>query len=387
MTFGAYSAILDVWGSSGSDVFAVGNSGLILHYDGNSWSKMTCGTSSPLEALWGSSGSDVFAVGYAVILHFIPELYSLNVTLYGTGNGIVTSAPEGIHCGTDCTEIITETKTVTLIAAPDSDSIFKGWGGSCTGTAECVFTMYGNMDVTAQFARVYEITASGGSNGNISPSGVIVVEQGRKLTFTITPQDGYYPIIIVDGEQKESAYEYKFSNVSANHNISVTFERTFEDFETGDFSKFPWITGVAVGWVIQHDTIQDGNCAVESPALVDNKKSSLQVALCTEIEMDVSFWLKVSSELDYDFLSFEIDGVEVGRWSGEIDWTKVSYPVRVGAHLFTWTYSKDGNISKGSDAAWVDTIIFPEALVCPSEGGNFYLIPNKKGGAAVIYLQ
>ena len=52
-----------VWGSSGSDVFAVGGGGTILHYDGSSWSGMSSGTSNGLAGVWGSSGSDVFAVG------------------------------------------------------------------------------------------------------------------------------------------------------------------------------------------------------------------------------------------------------------------------------------------------------------------------------------
>jgi hypothetical protein len=46
-----------VWGSSGSDVFAVGSNGTILHYDGSSWSSMTSGTSAWLFGVGGSSGS------------------------------------------------------------------------------------------------------------------------------------------------------------------------------------------------------------------------------------------------------------------------------------------------------------------------------------------
>ena len=54
-----------VWGNSSSDVFAVGWAGTILHYNGTSWSSMTSGTNSWLEGVWGSSGSNVFAVGYS----------------------------------------------------------------------------------------------------------------------------------------------------------------------------------------------------------------------------------------------------------------------------------------------------------------------------------
>jgi hypothetical protein len=46
-----------------TDVFAVGSAGVILHYDGSTWSSMASPTTDTLAAVWGSSGSDVFAVG------------------------------------------------------------------------------------------------------------------------------------------------------------------------------------------------------------------------------------------------------------------------------------------------------------------------------------
>ena len=58
-----------VWGSSSSDVFAVGTLGTILHYDGNAWNVMISGTMMWVDGscygVWGSSSSDVFAVGRA----------------------------------------------------------------------------------------------------------------------------------------------------------------------------------------------------------------------------------------------------------------------------------------------------------------------------------
>jgi hypothetical protein len=67
-----------VWGSSSSDVFAVGYSGTILHYNGSAWSTMTSRTSYPLDGVWGSSSSDVFAVGEAgTILHYNGSVWSV----------------------------------------------------------------------------------------------------------------------------------------------------------------------------------------------------------------------------------------------------------------------------------------------------------------------
>ena len=61
----------NVWGSSGTSVFAVGDQGTIVHYDGTTWSTMASGVTDNLEDIWGSGASDVFAVGSSgVILHY-----------------------------------------------------------------------------------------------------------------------------------------------------------------------------------------------------------------------------------------------------------------------------------------------------------------------------
>lgn len=60
-----------VWGYSPNDVFAVGDGGIILHYDGEAWSKMDSGTSRTLYAIWGNSKDNIYAAGQAgTLLHF-----------------------------------------------------------------------------------------------------------------------------------------------------------------------------------------------------------------------------------------------------------------------------------------------------------------------------
>jgi hypothetical protein len=67
-----------IWGSSGNDVFAVGSNGTILHYNGSNWSPMVSGTSSSINGIWGSSRNDVFAVGDGgTILHYNGSVWSL----------------------------------------------------------------------------------------------------------------------------------------------------------------------------------------------------------------------------------------------------------------------------------------------------------------------
>jgi RHS repeat-associated protein len=64
MSSGTTSALEAVWGSSSSNVFAVGRNNTIVHYDGSAWTSMS-GATHWLYGVWGSSPSDVFAVGWA----------------------------------------------------------------------------------------------------------------------------------------------------------------------------------------------------------------------------------------------------------------------------------------------------------------------------------
>ena len=57
------ASLYDVWGTSPSNVYAVGDGGMVLHYDGSKWSDMDSGTSAELRGVWGSSPTNVYAVG------------------------------------------------------------------------------------------------------------------------------------------------------------------------------------------------------------------------------------------------------------------------------------------------------------------------------------
>jgi hypothetical protein len=52
-----------IWGSSPTDVFVVGDGGVILHWDGAAWTQMKVAFSTRLLAVSGSSATEVIAVG------------------------------------------------------------------------------------------------------------------------------------------------------------------------------------------------------------------------------------------------------------------------------------------------------------------------------------
>jgi|GEM_PF-6922037 len=55
--------LTDIWGSSASDIYVVGNLGVILHYDGSNWKEMNSGTQYWIDGVWGTYSGHIFAVG------------------------------------------------------------------------------------------------------------------------------------------------------------------------------------------------------------------------------------------------------------------------------------------------------------------------------------
>ena len=52
-----------LWGGSGTDVFAVGDGGTILHYNGSTWINISNMPPSVLNDVWGISATSVYTVG------------------------------------------------------------------------------------------------------------------------------------------------------------------------------------------------------------------------------------------------------------------------------------------------------------------------------------
>ena len=145
---------------------------------------------------------------------------------------------------------------------------------------------------------------------------------------------------------------------SAN-SVTATFGLTDDGFP-GVGIPAGWIqpVGSNASWFVTNDSAYAGTFSLKSGIIGDNQKSD--IAYTTTFSAGtVSFARKVSSELNGDFLQFYIDGVLQGAWSGELDWAVVSFPISAGTHTLLWRYVKNGSVSSGSDAAWIDNVQLP----------------------------
>lgn len=144
---------------------------------------------------------------------------------------------------------------------------------------------------------------------------------------------------------------------SSTHTYNVSLGIVAENFETS-FAGFPWqFTGG--NWTVDQSSYNGSNAA-KSATITHNQSTSMSVTLICPEAGTISFWKKVSSEQNYDYLKFYINSQVRNQWSGTADiWSQVSYDVQPGTNVFTWEYVKDSMVSSGSDCAWVDDIVFP----------------------------
>jgi hypothetical protein len=72
-------------------------------------------------------------------------------------------------------------------------------------------------------ANTYIITASSDTHATINPSGNVPVANGSSQTFTFTARSGYMiNKVLVDGSMVNNTSPYTFTNIQANHTISVS---------------------------------------------------------------------------------------------------------------------------------------------------------------------
>lgn len=159
------------------------------------------------------------------------------------------------------------------------------------------------------------------------------------------------------GTQVQLTAMTMFGDYLEMHTYSLVVGMVMENFDNG-FGNFPW-TFQGGTWTAATGSF-NGSLAAKSPAISHSGSTSISIALSSLQDGEISFWKKVSSEQNYDFLKFYINGTLKNQWSGTTDmWSQVTYPVQAGNNIFKWEYMKDSGTSAGSDCAWIDDVVFP----------------------------
>jgi hypothetical protein len=254
-----------------------------------------------------------------------------------------------------------------------------------------------NVTLNAPFLETGYLTiddASGNANGRLDPGETVdliipVINNGHSqsplASGTLTSASSWITINsgssaigqINQGSSQNASFsiscsasapvgtsvDFDFSCFAGNYSCANVFYESIglvvEDWETGDMTKFPWTTSGNTVWSVNGNDVYEGSYSAQSGTITHSQVSELSVILQVSAADDISFYRKVSSESNYDYLQFWIDGTMIEEWSGEVAWSQVTFPVTAGAHTFKWVYDKDGSVDNGSDCAWIDFIIFP----------------------------
>lgn len=203
------------------------------------------------------------------------------------------------------------------------------------------------------------LAASGSSDANFSIDISPTCPMGTSVDITLTLGAGAYQV---------------------NRTFYIRVGQADEDFETGDFSQWTWTFSGTQPWVITTVDPYEGTDCAKSGTLASSQSSTMQIIMTAQAPDSISFYRKVSSEQDYDFLKFYIDGTEKGSWSGEIGWERFAYAVTAAQHTYKWTYATDYMIEDGDNSAWVDYVVFPPvptpATIDESLNFSFNVYPN-----------
>ena len=155
---------------------------------------------------------------HTITVTFAPKELAISASA-GTGGSISPNGTVKVKYGEDKTFTITpntgyEIKSVTV------DGVNKGKLTSYTFN-----DVKAAHSISATFVKkTFNITASAGTGGKISPAGNTSVSYGDDKTFTITPNTGYkIESVIVDGVNKGAVGSYTFNDVTKAHTISATF--------------------------------------------------------------------------------------------------------------------------------------------------------------------
>ncbi len=251
------------------------------------------------------------------------------------------------------------------------DVSFSAYGYETQTSEDVVITEDENtvLDIQLQPSgetyTMYGYVIDGETGENIENASVHV--QNVEIDVEYTDEDGYFQF------DNMYAYQYELYTSAAGYatnTMNVDFSATSDpllielhtlpdgSFESGELEA-SWEFDGHLPWQIDTSQTYQGDYAARSGAITHDQSSAMYITYYTPVQDEISFYFRVFSEEDYDFLKFYINDTIVDMWSGYVNWEQASFEVEAGYNTFRWEYSKDEAVSNGSDCAWIDEISFP----------------------------
>ena len=235
----------------------------------------------------------------------------------------------------------------------------------------------GNNNFIADPGETFNLILQVRNSGSSNTSGKLLINSAEPILTILNPdvksgilQYGEVSEIPIAVSLSEFANFGDYINLSAlvvcepfnaKRNFSLRVGRIRESFESSSFKIFPWINLSPVPWIITGSNAIDGNLSAQSGRITHNGKSSLILRAVFAEDDSLTFYTKVSSEPNYDYLEFRLNNNELFQISGETSWKRHAVKIPAGENRLEWIYKKDNSVSQGLDCAWLDLIDFSKS--------------------------
>lgn len=234
----------------------------------------------------------------------------------------------------------------------DVSITFQGTAVSSVIAPACVFTspyiIVGREDAELR----HQITASNSPQSFLHyglPSGLSMSSSGLITgTPVVDPDNVIIPAVLEVRNAADQATQQNaiFYFLAADPMLS-------EALDVPESTKLvPF--GYGTNWFLQSRQTKDGIDAAQSAAIDHREHSGMEFTLRGPCSLQFSW--KVSSEEDYDYLVFTLDGEVEEIISGETDWQVVQRQIPEGIHRANLYYLKDAAKTAGQDAGFVDAM-------------------------------
>jgi uncharacterized delta-60 repeat protein len=220
---------------------------------------------------------------------------------------------------------------------------------------------------------VTAVTATADEDYNAAATGV--------LTFATGAASASLIIGIVDDFEEEPTEQLAVTLSDPSDGLTLVGELTatitvldndqpvpgLTTFEKGTIPPDSgWSSSGNKPWYAQTDQVYEGSYALRSGKITDAQESILVLEQETGAGTG-SFFVKISSEQDWDYLEFAVNGRVLAKWSGRVNWKQFEFPLQAGNNRLEWRYRKDPSTFAGMDAAFIDNVFIPEVPVVEPE--------------------
>ena len=254
----------------------------------------------------------------------------------------------------------------TVGATYQSGEPLVSFSASATNTVWWAWTAPASGSVTFQTTNTTFDTVMGIYTGS-SVSSLTTVTQNDDggpnrtsiCTFSATGGTTYYIAVSGYGNSNQGTVRLGWAQQATPTSVTLS--------TAVDNSTLTFTTGGSSSWYGQTAHTHDGVDAARSGELGNSQTNWMQTTVSGP--GTISFWWYVSSEAGYDKLEFLVDGVSKDNTiSGTNNvWTSKSVAITgSGSHVLRWHYRKDGSLSRGLDAGFVDQITWIPSSVRPA---------------------